>query len=106
MLLGLFFDEQRPEYMNYGALGWVVGHEITHGFDNTGSSFDDIGNTGDWWKSETKKNYLEKIECLIKQYNNYTIQHLELNVNISSQIITTLSIVFIRIMILFRKSKK
>ena len=45
--------------MNYGAIGWVIGHEITHGFDDQGRQFDQDGNLVDWWQPETKKRSLE-----------------------------------------------
>ena len=48
------FDSDRPMYTNYGAIGSIIGHEITHGFDNTGRLFDSEGNLGDdWWEPET-----------------------------------------------------
>ena len=51
--------------MNYGAIGVVVGHEITHGFDDTGSQKDGDGNLVDWWEPQTKKKYLERAQCII-----------------------------------------
>merc|ERR1711997_1348503 len=74
ILDGVFFQEDRPLYMNYGAIGFVVGHEITHGFDDTGSQKDGEGNLVDWWEPESKKRYLEKAQCIIDQYGNYTVQ--------------------------------
>jgi len=59
--------------MNYGAIGWVIGHEITHGFDDQGRQFDQDGNLIDWWHPETKTRYLNKAQCIIQQYGNYTI---------------------------------
>eukprot|EP00092_Neocalanus_flemingeri_P016471 GFUD01017824.1.p1 GENE.GFUD01017824.1~~GFUD01017824.1.p1 ORF type:complete len:761 (-),score=194.29 GFUD01017824.1:231-2513(-) len=83
ILDGVFFAEDRPLYMNYGAIGFVVGHEITHGFDDEGSQKDGDGNLVDWWEPETKKKYLEKAQCIIDQYGNYTVkvEGEELNVN-------------------------
>lgn len=66
--------------MNYGAIGFVIGHEITHGFDDQGRQFDKEGNLVDWWAEETKKRYLEKASCIIKQYGNYTAQEVGLKV--------------------------
>jgi len=74
ILDGVFFNPDRPQYMNYGAIGFVVGHEITHGFDDTGSQKDGNGNLVDWWEPESKKRYLEKAQCIIDQYGNYTVQ--------------------------------
>ena len=60
ILDGIFFQEDRPLYMNYGAIGSWVGHEITHGFDDQGSQTDGEGNLVDWWEPETKTRFLEK----------------------------------------------
>ena len=60
--------------MNFGAIGSTVGHEITHGFDDIGSQADGDGNFVDWWQPETKKKYLEKTQCIIDQYGNFTIE--------------------------------
>jgi len=74
ILDGVFFNADRPLYMNYGAIGFVVGHEITHGFDDQGSQKDGDGNLVDWWEPESKKRYLEKAQCIIDQYGNYTVE--------------------------------
>ena len=74
ILGGVFFDVDRPLYMNFGAIGFVVGHEITHGFDDQGSQKDGEGNLVDWWEPETKRKYLEKAQCMIDQYGNYTVE--------------------------------
>lgn len=58
--------------MNYGAIGFVIGHEITHGFDDQGRQFDEKGNLVDWWEPGTKTAYLDKASCIIDQYGNYT----------------------------------
>jgi membrane metallo-endopeptidase-like protein 1 len=81
ILQGAFFSSDRPRYMNYGAIGFVIGHEITHGFDDQGRQFDKQGNLVDWWAEETKKRYLEKALCIIKQYGNYTAHEVGLKLN-------------------------
>lgn len=77
---GHFFGAGRPKYMNYGAIGYVIGHEITHGFDDQGRQFDPEGNLVDWWQNDTRIAYLEKAQCIIYQYGNYTDLQTGLNV--------------------------
>ena len=60
--------------MNFGGIGWTVGHELTHGFDDEGSQMDGEGNLVDWWQPQTKEKYLERAQCIIDQYSNYTVQ--------------------------------
>ncbi|KAM7362048.1 M13 family metallopeptidase neprilysin 2 isoform 1-T1 [Cochliomyia hominivorax] len=81
ILQGHFFNGHRPKYMNYGAIGYVIGHEITHGFDDQGRQFDVDGNLIDWWQPDTQKAYLEKAKCIIEQYGNYTDRQTGLNLN-------------------------
>ncbi|XP_077302517.1 M13 family metallopeptidase neprilysin 2 isoform X2 [Arctopsyche grandis] len=81
ILQGVFFSSQRPRYMNYGAIGFVIGHEITHGFDDQGRQFDKDGNLVDWWEAQTKHRYLEKAQCIIDQYSNYSVKDVGLNLN-------------------------
>ena len=50
----------------------VIGHEITHGFDDQGRTFDSTGNLANWWERSTEENYLDKAQCIIWQYGNYT----------------------------------
>ena len=72
ILQGNFYETDRPTYMNYGGIGWIIGHEITHGFDDQGRQFDDQGNLANWWEEETERNYLGKANCIIWQYGNFT----------------------------------
>jgi len=81
ILQGIFFGENRPSYLNYGAIGWVIGHEITHGFDDQGRQYDADGNLRDWWEKDTKKKFLKKTKCIIEQYGNYTVPKLNMSLN-------------------------
>ncbi|XP_046983494.1 neprilysin-2-like isoform X1 [Schistocerca americana] len=81
ILQGAFFSADRPKYMNYGAIGFVIGHEITHGFDDEGRQFDKDGNLVDWWDPVTHDRFLEKAECIISQYGNYTDEQTGLHLN-------------------------
>jgi len=80
---GVFFQEDRPLYMNYGSIGVVVGHEITHGFDDSGSQSDAYGVLVDWWEPETKKLYVEKTQCVIDQFSNFTVEVLGETLNLN-----------------------
>lgn len=67
--------------MNFGAIGSIIGHEITHGFDDQGKQFNENGNLVDWWAPSTSEAYLEKARCIIEQYGNFTEQQTKLNLN-------------------------
>lgn len=58
--------------MNHASLGFIVGHELTHGFDSVGHFYDFDGTIRDWWANETKQNYQDHVQCLIDQYGNLT----------------------------------
>jgi endothelin-converting enzyme/putative endopeptidase len=62
------FDKDQPDAANYGAEGAVIGHEITHGFDDQGRKFDGNGNLRDWWTAEDAKNYEERGKCISDEY--------------------------------------
>lgn len=72
--------------MNYGSIGFAIGHEITHGFDDIGRQYDKDGELSEWWANETKQAFLNKAKCLIEQYGNYTVKDVDLNVNIQFSI--------------------
>ena len=69
---GIFYDKRRPHYLNFGSIGIIIGHELTHGFDDRGRQFNGEGNLVDWWEPETKRRYLDKTACIVDQYSNYT----------------------------------
>lgn len=75
-----FFDLTAEDAVNYGAIGAVIGHEIGHGFDDSGSRFDGDGQLRDWWTAEDRKNFEERTSALVEQYNNYQVFD-DLNVN-------------------------
>jgi predicted metalloendopeptidase len=66
-----FFDMEADDAVNYGSIGAIIGHEITHGFDDQGSKYDGAGNLKDWWTAEDRKKFEEKTKALIEQYNQY-----------------------------------
>ncbi|KAG0730217.1 Neprilysin-2 [Chionoecetes opilio] len=81
ILQGTFFEADRPKYMNFGGIGYVIGHEITHGFDDTGRQFNANGDLKDWWEESTKNKFLERAQCIINQYGNYTVPELNITLN-------------------------
>ncbi|CAG8615532.1 9370_t:CDS:10 [Ambispora gerdemannii] len=68
-----FFFATNPEYVNYGAIGMVIGHELTHAFDNSGRQYDEKGRLTQWWSNETIEAFNNQTQCFVKQYTNYTI---------------------------------
>jgi putative endopeptidase len=63
-----FFEKSMDDSVNYGAIGMVIGHELTHGFDDQGRKFDAHGNLRDWWTAEDAKQYDERGKCIADEY--------------------------------------
>uniref|UniRef100_A0A182P744 Uncharacterized protein n=1 Tax=Anopheles epiroticus TaxID=199890 RepID=A0A182P744_9DIPT len=59
--------------LNYGALGTILGHELTHGFDDSGRQFDKDGNLAQWWTDKTVQEYVNRTKCFVNQYSRYYI---------------------------------
>ncbi|ATA80530.1 endothelin-converting protein [Capnocytophaga sputigena] len=66
-----FFNFEADPAVNFGGIGAVIGHEMTHGFDDSGAEFDGDGNLQNWWTSEDKKNFKNATKALAKQYDQY-----------------------------------
>jgi predicted metalloendopeptidase len=66
-----FFDPKADDAINYGAIGAVIGHEISHGFDDEGRKYDGDGNVKDWWTEADNKAFLERASVLVKQYDAF-----------------------------------
>jgi putative endopeptidase len=66
-----FFDAQAPAALNYGAIGAVIGHEVSHSFDDQGSQFDASGKLADWWTPEDLAHFKTAASRLVQQYNAY-----------------------------------
>ncbi|XP_011304084.1 phosphate-regulating neutral endopeptidase [Fopius arisanus] len=81
ILQGIAFGSDRPKYMNYGAIGSVIGHEITHGFDHQGRKFDKEGSLVDWWEPATLQKYNAKAQCIIDQYGGYTAKEVGMKID-------------------------
>ncbi|XP_063703572.1 neprilysin-4 [Culicoides brevitarsis] len=76
-----FYHRYFPKSLNYGGIGVVIGHELTHGFDDKGRLFDREGNLHRWWSEESIKEFHGRAQCLINQYGNYTVQEVGIAVD-------------------------
>jgi putative endopeptidase len=68
-----FFFADGDDAVNYGAIGMVIGHEMTHGFDDQGRQYDSKGNLEDWWTPEDAEKFKAKADLVVKQYNDFTV---------------------------------
>lgn len=68
-----FFDFKADDAVNYGAIGAVIGHEMTHGFDDQGRQYDYQGNLKDWWTKEDAIKFKEKADRVVRQFSSYTV---------------------------------
>lgn len=75
-----FFDKNADDAINYGAIGAVIGHEMTHGFDDQGSQYDKDGNLKNWWTPQDRDKFKKRVQVMINQYNQYTVLN-DLHVN-------------------------
>ena len=69
-----FYDPNADDAVNYGGIGAVIGHEISHGFDDQGSKFDGKGNLHEWWTADDRKNFTERGDCVVNQFNGYEVE--------------------------------
>jgi putative endopeptidase len=69
-----FYNPNADDAVNYGGIGAVIGHEISHGFDDQGSKFDGKGNLHEWWTPEDRKNFTERGDCVVNQFNGYEVE--------------------------------
>lgn len=74
-----FYDLQNPKSLNYGGMGVVMGHELTHAFDDQGREYDKFGNLHQWWNNKTIKRFKERASCITHQYDKYQISNKNLN---------------------------
>jgi putative endopeptidase len=66
-----FYDPKQDDAVNYGHIGAVIGHELTHGFDDEGKKFDAKGNLADWWTADDTKKFVARTDCLENEYGNF-----------------------------------
>ncbi|CAD5115614.1 DgyrCDS4569 [Dimorphilus gyrociliatus] len=76
-----FYNENFPKYINYGGIATVIGHEITHGFDDRGRLFDKDGKMRTWWSDEVVKKFEKRASCIINQYGNYLVEEVNKTIN-------------------------
>lgn len=69
-----FFDANAPAALNYGTIGFVIGHEMTHGFDDQGALFDAAGNLHNWWTKQDMAQFKKATQCIADQYSTYRVQ--------------------------------
>lgn len=81
ILQNVFYSKDRLQALNYGGIGYFIGHEITHGFDDQGRKLNIQGNLEDWWAKDTNDAFLNKAKCIIEQYSNYTAPEIDIPLN-------------------------
>jgi putative endopeptidase len=74
-----FFNINKSDAYNYGTIGFIIGHEICHGFDDQGGAFDEKGNLKNWWGSSDEKKYKSKIKLLQKQFDKIKLENNKIN---------------------------
>ncbi|XP_075528282.1 neprilysin-1-like isoform X4 [Dermacentor variabilis] len=81
ILQGVFYEHGLPRSINFGAVGMVVGHEMTHGFDDKGSQFDAEGALKQWWTNETRAEFMKRTKCFVYEYGNITDKEANMTLN-------------------------
>jgi predicted metalloendopeptidase len=76
-----YFDLSGDDALNYGAIGAVIGHEMSHGFDDQGRKFDLQGNLKDWWTEVDAKNYTDRATCVEQQFSGFRVEEIGMNQN-------------------------
>ncbi|HUA14665.1 MAG TPA: M13 family metallopeptidase [Verrucomicrobiae bacterium] len=75
-----FFDKNMDDAVNFGGIGLVIGHELTHGFDDQGRKFDPDGNLRDWWTEQDGKEFEKRVSCVADEYSNFVaVDNLHIN---------------------------
>jgi predicted metalloendopeptidase len=68
-----FFNQNSPEWLNYGAMGVVMGHELTHGYDDQGRNYDSKGNLRNWWNQKVLNEFEKKTSCVVEEYSAFEV---------------------------------
>ena len=72
ILQGAFYGAQRDDAVNFGGIGAVIGHEISHGFDDQGTKFDGSGNLSNWWSAADRSEFDQRTSCLVDEYAGFS----------------------------------
>ncbi|XP_051254326.1 endothelin-converting enzyme-like 1 [Dicentrarchus labrax] len=73
------YNPEFPQSLNYGGIGAIIGHELTHGYDDWGGQYDRHGNLKQWWTEESYRKFQTKAECIVKLYDNFTVYNQRVN---------------------------
>ncbi|XP_063060390.1 endothelin-converting enzyme-like 1 [Engraulis encrasicolus] len=73
------YDPEFPQSLNYGGIGAIIGHELTHGYDDWGGQYDRHGNLKQWWTDASYRKFQQRAECIIKLYDNFTVYNQRVN---------------------------
>ncbi|KAM4771663.1 endothelin-converting enzyme-like 1 [Rhinophrynus dorsalis] len=73
------YDPDFPQSLNYGGIGTIIGHELTHGYDDWGGQYDSFGNLMHWWTEDSYSKFLKKAECIVDLYENFTVYNQRVN---------------------------
>jgi putative endopeptidase len=82
-----FFDVNATDAINYGGIGAVIGHEISHGFDDQGAQFNEVGLFKKWWTQQDWENYQTRVQCIVKQYSQYPVQGTQ-NIHLNGKMVS------------------
>ncbi|HWY67310.1 MAG TPA: M13 family metallopeptidase [Terriglobales bacterium] len=74
ILVPPLFDVKANDAVNYGSIGPIIGHEISHGFDDQGAQFDEVGRLHDWWTPADYRTFQTRAQCVVDQFNSYSIE--------------------------------
>ncbi|XP_075999480.1 endothelin-converting enzyme-like 1 [Genypterus blacodes] len=73
------YNPEFPQSLNYGGIGAIIGHELTHGYDDWGGQYDRHGNLKQWWTEDSYRKFQTKAECIVKLYDNFTVYNQKVN---------------------------
>ncbi|KAK2912842.1 endothelin-converting enzyme-like 1 isoform X2 [Channa argus] len=73
------YNPEFPQSLNYGGIGAIIGHELTHGYDDWGGQYDRHGNLKQWWTEDSYQKFQKKAECIVKLYDNFTVYNQRVN---------------------------